>query len=52
MWNEYLHVVSDPAHILAEVTFIIVVDGLLLGLAIPFVRRAIRRHDATHHQED
>lgn len=44
---EFLHhygeIVSDPAHVAAELTFIVVIDGLILGLLAPLARRLVRR---------
>jgi hypothetical protein len=41
--HEYMEIMADPAHGLAECTFTLVVDGILLGLVWPAVRKAIRR---------
>lgn len=49
VWAEYRELVTDPAHLMLEVTLIAVVDGILLGLAWPLVRRAIRKHDREVH---
>ena len=49
MLDEYLHIVSDPAHMAAEITFMLLVDVLLLGLVWPFIKRAIRKHDRENH---
>lgn len=47
MFSEYLHVVSDPAHIMAELTFI-AGEGLV-GLVIG--RILIKRHDRKFHSK-
>jgi hypothetical protein len=54
MWAEYRELITDPAHLLLEATLILVIDGLLLGLALPFIKRAVKRHDrvAHGHKED
>lgn len=52
MWEEYIHLLTDPAHLMFEATLIILIDGLLLGLAIPFIKKAVRKHDKTHHGDD
>jgi len=41
--HEYFHIVSDPAHMLAEVTNMILVDVIFLGLIWPIVKKAIKR---------
>ncbi len=50
--HEYLDILTDPAHGLAEVTFTVLVDVLGVGLLWPLVRRLIRREhtiiDAEH----
>jgi len=43
------HIVADPAHMAAEVTFMILVDLLFLGLIWPLLKRAIVRE---HHKID
>ena len=49
MFEEYLHIMSDPAHMAAEVTFMILIDVILLGMALPLFKRAIRKHDKEVH---
>ena len=41
--HEYMHIVSDPAHMLAEVTFMILIDLIFLGLVVPFFKRAVSK---------
>lgn len=48
----YLDLLSDPAHWAFELTLMLLFDGLLLGLAWPLVKRAVRRHDERHHPDD
>ena len=48
-WHEYLHLITDPAHLALEFTMVIMVDVILLGMAWPLVKRAIRRHDKKFH---
>lgn len=50
-WAEYVSLLHDPAHLLLELTIMLVFDGLLLGLAIPFIKRAVRKHDRENHSE-
>lgn len=46
MIQEYLHTVSDPAHILTELTFI-AIEGMILT---PIITRLVRRHDRRKHR--
>lgn len=32
-----------------EIFLMVLVDGIILGLAVPLAKRWIRRHDQTHH---
>ena len=32
MWNEYVHLIMDPAHGLAEITYTLMFDVLIVGL--------------------
>lgn len=50
VWSEYVHLMSDPAHVAVEVTFILLVDVILLGLLWPLIKRWVRRHDESHHE--
>lgn len=43
--ESYWSVVSNPAHIGAELTWSVILDLILL----PFVKLAIRRHDRKRH---
>ena len=45
MLSEYINILSDPAHVLAEATFI-VAEALLIA---PVVRYLIRHHDRKVH---
>jgi hypothetical protein len=48
---EYIAILTDPAHMAVEFTFMTVVDGLLLGLLWPFVRRFIDAKMRKQHEE-
>lgn len=52
MLDEYIHLLSDPAHMLVELTFMLVVDMFFLGFVWPLIKRAIRNEhkviDAEH----
>lgn len=37
---EYLHIISDPAHFAAEVTFMLILDGIVLGIFFPLLKAA------------
>ena len=45
IWPDYLGILSDPAHVMAEATFILI-EALILT---PVVRYLIRRHDRKVH---
>jgi hypothetical protein len=40
-WEEYLHILSNPAHLAVEITLMILLDVILLGLIVPFLKRSI-----------
>lgn len=49
MWaDEFLHhyweILSDPAHLAVEITLMLVVDILFLGLVWPLLSRWVRNH--------
>lgn len=48
-FQEYLELLTDPAHLLLELTLIIIVDVLIGMLAWPFIKKAIARHDEKKH---
>ena len=50
MIHEYLHLLSDPAHLAVELTLMLLVDGLVLGLVLPFVKRRLARELITEHR--
>lgn len=41
--NEYGHLMSDPAHLMAEFTLMLLVDVLFLGVLVPFFWPLIKR---------
>lgn len=47
--HHYVEILSDPAHLAVEVTLMVLVDFVFLGAILPFVKRAVRRHDDTVH---
>lgn len=44
-----MHMLSDPAHMAFEVISTLVIEGIGLGLAWPFIKRRIRKHDRDTH---
>jgi hypothetical protein len=44
--SEYAHIVTDLPHLAAEVTFMLVIDVLLLGCALPLVKKWCKREHA------
>ena len=48
--HHYTEIMTDPAHFAAEITMMLLVDVLFLGLIWPLLRRTIdRRVQARHH---
>ncbi len=47
--EEFAHLASDPAHLAFEVATTIVIEGILLGLLWPLVKRHIHRDIAHEH---
>jgi hypothetical protein len=47
--HHYAEILTDPAHTMVELTFILVVDGLFLGLVWPVVRKAIDKRVKKEH---
>lgn len=45
----YVELMKDPAHWGMELTIMVLVDGLLLGVTWPIVKRLVRKHDKEHH---
>ena len=61
--GEYWSILTDPAHVAVELTLMLLLDGLLLGLLWPLIRRFIdeklrRQHEVfdeehgIHHHGD
>ncbi|GAB2989640.1 hypothetical protein [Nocardioides montaniterrae] len=49
--KEYWSILTDPAHVAVEVTLMILLDGILLGLAWPAVRRYFNAKLERAHRE-
>lgn len=47
--QHYTEILTDPAHLAAEITMMLLVDVLFLGLIWPLLRRAIDRRVQTRH---
>lgn len=39
--REYAHIMADPAHLLAEISLMLLIDVLFLGLIWPLVKRRV-----------
>jgi hypothetical protein len=52
--REYGHIMSDPAHLLAELSIMIIVEVIFLGIVWPFMRlrvtRIVERRIAAEHK--
>jgi len=48
---EYVSILTDPAHVLVELTFLVVVDGVLVGLLWPLIRRFIDAKLRRQHEQ-
>lgn len=46
----YAELITDPAHTLVELTFVLVVDGLLLGILWPLIKRHFHRDIEREHK--
>lgn len=52
--REYGHIMSDPAHLMAELSIMIIVEVIFLGIVWPFMRlrvnRIVERRIAAEHK--
>lgn len=48
--KEYWSILTDPAHVAVEITLMILLDGLLLGLLWPMIRRYVNRKLHQQHE--
>jgi hypothetical protein len=48
-FTEYLSLLHDPAHILLELTLILIFDGAIGMMLLPFAKRWLKNHDKTKH---
>lgn len=51
LFDEYMHVAFDPAHILAELTFTLVFDFLFLAILIPLIKATLNNFKSNLHKE-
>lgn len=49
MIHEFMHLISDPAHLAFEVTTTLAIEAIGLRLAWPIIRRKIAQHDREEH---
>jgi hypothetical protein len=47
--EEFAHLMSDPAHLAFEVATTLIIEGIGFGLAWPFIKRKVRKHDREAH---
>lgn len=47
--EQYFHLLTNPAHIAFELTLMIIIDGLLIGLAWPIIKNKVAKHDREVH---
>ena len=47
----YWHILSDPAHIAVELTLMLLLDGLLLGLAWPAIKQYVNYRLQRQHEQ-
>lgn len=48
---EYIAIMTDPAHVAVELTFLVVVDGVLVGLLWPLIRRFVDAKLRRQHEQ-
>jgi hypothetical protein len=49
IWEEYINLITDPAHLMLELTLIIVIDVIIGMVAWPFIKKWIKEHDRKKH---
>lgn len=49
--DEYLHVMFDPAHLLAELSFTIIFDFVFLAMLIPLIKIMLNNFRRALHKE-
>jgi hypothetical protein len=48
---EYMSILTDPAHVAVELTFLVLIDGLLVGLLWPLIQRFLDARLRKQHEE-
>lgn len=48
--HHYAEIMTDPAHMAAEITFMIVIDLIFLGLCVPLAKRYLEGRLRREHQ--
>lgn len=48
LWAKYVAVLTDPGHVLNELTMVVLVDLLLFPFGRLFINRRFKRRDADH----
>lgn len=51
LWKDYVQTLTDPAHLLTELTVELASAALGALISAPIIRRLIRRHDRKEHQQ-
>jgi hypothetical protein len=49
IFHHYVEIMSDPAHLMAEITLMLLIDVLFLGLIWPVVRKTIDKRVRKEH---
>ena len=49
IWDSYVDLITDPAHLLLEATLILVIDVIIGMIAWPFIKKWIKEHDRKKH---
>jgi len=48
---EYVSILTDPAHVAVELTFLVIIDGILVGLLWPLIQRFVDAKLHKQHEE-
>lgn len=50
--GHYAELVTDPAHTLVELTFVLVIDVIILGVVGKWFTRKLKRRDRDHGHDE
>lgn len=50
-FEHYVEILSDPAHLAVELTLMLLVDILFLGMILPFMKRFLDHRIRREHQK-